>query len=209
MIVISVPISVLTKKDFYKPTLAKYRVTDPGYMTQCFKQRFRFFHNSDDTTWVWCTCFPISQQHSLLVDKCWLFPWCLCCEHRLCDDIFTTVVEVVWSVLGSLKLWDFGDKEESPHNRLSAVPSGNTNHAFALWPLLNSAQQLYVFKGVCVMWEADLSSNQTVRTQHPTPFYWLYCIQHFLYDTLANSLKFDCFISKYAHATSIYSARWS
>lgn len=141
--------------------------------------------------------------NNVLVDKCWLFPWCLCFEHHLCDDIFTTVVEVVWSVLGSLKLWDFGDKEESLHNRLSAVPSGNTNHAFALWPCS------YVFKGVCVMWEADLSSNQMVRTQHPTHFYWLYFIQHFLYDTLANTLKLYCFISKYAHTTSIYSARWS
>lgn len=40
-------------------------------------------------------------------------------------------------VLGSFKIRDFGDKKESLHNTPAAVPSGNTNHAFTLWPLLN------------------------------------------------------------------------
>lgn len=123
-----------------------------------------------------------------------------------------TYLQLLWKLFEVfLEVWNYGILETRRSLlitgcQLSQVETQIMHLLFdPCWILLSS----YVFKGVCVMWEADLSSNQTVRTQHPTPFYWLYCIQHFLYDTLANSLKFDCFISKYAHSTSIYSARWS
>lgn len=111
------------QKNFFRPTSTKYRLI---WFSVC-KQTFKMFPNHDDITPVSGRNSPISQQHSFLFDRCWLFPSCLWVP-LVCADIFTTVVEVFWSVPGSLKLRDFfpsfWDKEESLHSSLSAVPSG-------------------------------------------------------------------------------------
>lgn len=132
----------------YIQTWAKQRWTDRGCMTTAFWMAAGVFpqqwqHNA--------SLFPVSQQRSVLFDNCWLS---VACERRHSrGDIFTAVVRAVWSVRGSWKRWDSGDEGETLHNRLSAVPSGHTNHALALWPPLNFLLSSSMFSGVFVTWE--------------------------------------------------------
>ena len=154
----SVLFLVMTEANFYKIHI----ILTPVMWCSVCKQRVKILPKNDEMTSTPCTKLS---HFTTVFSALWSTPTLPpdACEHHLCA---LTYLWLFWKgflkCYRKFKLRDFWDVEESLHNRLSAVPSGDTNHAFTLWPYCSSYATM--LEWVCVMWKADFVYNWIIRT---------------------------------------------